>query len=79
MTAFLALVLVNTFVPLPDFVGEAGNAASRWGLLAAIAAVGVKTQFREVIEIGWKPVLLMILETLFIAALALIAIAGGWI
>ena len=79
VTAFLALVLVNTFVPLPDFVGEAGNAASRWGLLAAIAAVGVKTQFKEVIEIGWKPVLLMILETLFIAALALIVIAGGWI
>jgi uncharacterized integral membrane protein (TIGR00698 family) len=79
VTAFLALVAFNTFVPLPAFVGEFGNVASRWSLVAAIAALGVKTHFKDVIDIGWKPVMLMVLETLFIAALALIAIGGGWI
>ena len=30
--------------------------ASRWCLVAAIAALGIKTRFREIVEIGWKPV-----------------------
>jgi uncharacterized integral membrane protein (TIGR00698 family) len=79
VTAFAALVVVNSLVPIPEFVRDAGNTASRWCLVAAIAALGVKTHFREIIDIGWKPVVLMILETLFIAALALLAIWGGWI
>ena len=64
---------------MPSFVQEAGNTASRWCLVAAIAALGVKTHFSEIVDIGWKPVLLMVLETLFIAGLALIAIGGGWV
>jgi hypothetical protein len=38
-----------------------------------------KPSSSEVLEIGWKPVVLMIVETLFIAALALVAIAGRWV
>ena len=34
-------------VAVPDFVREAGNTASRWCLVAAIAALGMKTQFRR--------------------------------
>ena len=79
VTAFAALVVFNTLVPIPEFIREAGNTASRWCLVAAIAALGVKTHFREIVDIGWKPVVLMILETLFIAGLALLAIWGGWI
>ena len=47
--------------------------------MAAIAALGIKTHFSEIVEIGWKPVVLMVLETIFIASLALIAIWGGWL
>ena len=79
VTAFAALVVFNSLVPIPDFVQEAGNTASRWCLVAAIAALGVKTHFSEIVDIGWKPVVLMVLETLFIAGLALLAIWGGWI
>ena len=79
VTAFAALVVFNSLVPIPEFVREAGNTASRWCLVAAIAALGVKTHFREIVDIGWKPVVLMIVETLFIAGLALLAIWGGWI
>jgi uncharacterized integral membrane protein (TIGR00698 family) len=77
VTAFAALVVVNSFVPVPDFIREGGNIASRGCLIAAIAAIGVKTHFQEIIEIGWKPVVLMVLETVFIAGVALIAIWGG--
>lgn len=38
-------------------------------LLAAIAALGIRTSMREVMTIGLKPVLLIVGETLFIAAI----------
>ncbi|HVF36734.1 MAG TPA: putative sulfate exporter family transporter [Sphingomicrobium sp.] len=79
VAAFLVLVAANSMLPVPEMVQEAGSTASRWCLVTAIAALGMKTRFSEVAEIGWSPVLLMILETLFIAALALIAVALGWV
>ena len=79
VTAFAALVVVNSLVPIPEFVRSAGNEASRWCLVAAISALGIKTHFSEIVDIGWKPVVLMVLETVFIAGLALLAIWGGWI
>jgi len=79
VTAFAALVVVNSLVPLSELVRETGNVASRACLVAAISALGIKTHFQEIVEIGWKPVVLMVLETLFIAGLALLAIWAGWL
>lgn len=79
VTAFAALVVINSLLPVPEFVREAGSTASRWCLVAAIAALGVKTHFRDIAEIGWKPVLLMVVETMLIAGLGLTAIWAGWI
>lgn len=79
VTAFAALVLFNSLVPMPEFVREAGSTVSRWCLVAAIAALGIKTHFRDIAEIGWKPVALMVFETLLIAGLALTAMSAGWI
>jgi uncharacterized integral membrane protein (TIGR00698 family) len=79
VTAFAGLVVINSLVPIPDVIRDAGNGASRWCLVAAISALGIKTHFSEIVDIGWKPVVLMVLETIFIAALGLTAIAAGWI
>ena len=79
VTAFAALVVLNSLIPIPEFVRDAGNTASRWCLVAAIAALGMKTHFQEIMDIGWKPVVLMILETMLIAGLVLAVIWGGWI
>jgi uncharacterized integral membrane protein (TIGR00698 family) len=69
--AFALLVLLNStgWVPVP--VQELGNDASRWCLLTAMAAIGMKSQLREVVTVGIKPVVLMILETVFLALLVL--------
>ena len=69
--AFALLVLINStgWVPVP--VQEFGNDTSRWCLLTAMAAIGMKTQLREVATVGIKPVVLMILETVFLAVLVL--------
>jgi uncharacterized membrane protein YadS len=39
-------------------------------LVIAIAAAGLKTNFQELAQLGWKPVILLVLETLYIALLA---------
>jgi uncharacterized integral membrane protein (TIGR00698 family) len=69
--AFALLVLLNStgWVPVP--VQEFGNDVSRWCLLTAMAAIGMKSQLREVVTVGIKPVVLMILETVFLALLVL--------
>ncbi|MCL6740545.1 putative sulfate exporter family transporter [Sphingomonas sp. RB56-2] len=79
LAVFLALVAANSLLPVPVAVQEAGGTASRWCLVAAIAALGVRTQFKEMLGIGWKPVALMVIETLIIAGLALAAIGLGWV
>ena len=79
MTAFAALVVVNSVLTIPEVVREGGSGVSRWCLVAAIAALGLKTRFKDMAEIGWKPVALMIIETLLIASLGLVAIWAGWI
>ena len=69
--AFALLVLVNSTGWVPASVQDFGNDASRWCLLTAMAAIGMKTQLREVITVGIKPVVLMILETVFLALVVL--------
>lgn len=75
LAAFLALVLVNRWIPAPALA--VGNELSRWCLLTAIAAIGAKTRLGELAAVGIKPVLLMLGETLFLAALVLAAIQSG--
>jgi uncharacterized membrane protein YadS len=41
----------------------------------AIAALGVKTSFMQLAELGWKPVAMIVAETAFIAAVVLGGIA----
>ena len=42
--------------------------------LAAIAAAGLKTNFQELAKLGWQPVLMLVVETLFIAIFGLVFI-----
>ena len=74
--AFAVLVAMNStgFVPHP--VQEFGNSASRWFLVLAIAAIGMKTQLKQIAAVGIKPVLLMLGETVFLAGLVLVAGVG---
>jgi len=68
---FAVLVALNSTGWLPEVVTTAGSDFSRWALVSAIAAIGMKTQVRELAAVGLKPVLFMIGETVFLAVLAL--------
>lgn len=66
---FVLLVLLNSFVHLPDVVASTGQTLSRTFLVAAMAAIGIKTHLKDILSVGWKPVALVVLETLFLATL----------
>ena len=71
LLAFVAIVLVNSagFIPAP--VADGLVALSRWCLVTAIAALGIKTSLQKLAVVGWKPVALMVGETVFLAVLVL--------
>ena len=71
MVAFAVLVAINSSGWLPHALAESGANLSRGCLVAAIAAVGMKTQWREIVNVGLRPVVLMVGETIFLAALVL--------
>jgi uncharacterized integral membrane protein (TIGR00698 family) len=67
--AFVVLVAVNSLNVLPAAVVSAGNSTSQIFLVASMAAIGMKTHLKDILSVGWKPVALMVLETVFLAAL----------
>ena len=69
--AFAALVVVTSLGWIPSPVVDAGSIISRWCLVTAIAAIGMKTSLKSLADMGMKPVLLVVLETLFLAAIVL--------
>lgn len=71
LLGFAALVALNSLGLLAKPVVDAAGEVSRWCLVTAIAALGMKTSFKELMAAGWRPVALMVAETAWIAALVL--------
>lgn len=71
---FVALVALNSMGGVPVAVQEGLNNVSRICLVVAIAALGIKTSFRQLARAGWKPFTLLLVETLWMAAFVLAAI-----
>ncbi len=72
---FLALATINSFELIPEIVVSGLNDISRWALLIAISAVGMKTSLRKVLDVGGQAIVLIVAETVFIA---FFIVAGLW-
>lgn len=72
---FAGLVVVTSLGWVPSTAIEAGSIISRWCLVTAIGAIGMKTSLRSLVDMGLKPVMLVVMETLFLAAIVLGALA----
>lgn len=74
LLVFVVLVLISSTGLLTESV--VGNIfdVSRWCLVTAIAALGMKTSFKDLAAAGWKPAFLIASETAWIACLTLIAL-----
>lgn len=71
LIAFIALVAVNSLGLLPPLAQSALRDMSGWALVGAIAALGVKTSLKDLLTVGPRAIALVVLETLWIAALVL--------
>jgi uncharacterized integral membrane protein (TIGR00698 family) len=67
--AFFALVIVNSLGWVPQAAADVAGELSRWCLVAAIAAIGMKTSLKELSVVGMRPVVLMVLQTIALAGL----------
>lgn len=71
LIGFIALMLLNSFVSLPEFVIEAGTQVSRFFLVVSITAIGMKSNLGKLAEVGVLPIVMIVIETLWIALLIL--------
>jgi len=74
LIGFASLVGLRSAGILSGAPIELANDVSRWCFVAAIAALGMKTSFKKVFAAGWRPVCLMVAETIWIAGLVLLSI-----
>ncbi len=71
---FVILVVVNSLGFVPSAVGTALSDFSRLCLVVAIAALGIKTSFQQLAEAGWRPLTLLLVEPVWMAAFVLVAL-----
>lgn len=71
LVAFVCLVAVNSTGLLPPLLTDAMSETSRGCLVVAIAALGLKTSLQKLSSVGWRPIALLVGETLFLAALVI--------
>jgi uncharacterized integral membrane protein (TIGR00698 family) len=75
LVAFAVLVAINSTGKVPAAVTAALQEASRWCLVLAIAALGTRTSLGDLAKVGWKPVALIVGETVFVGLLVLAGLA----
>ena len=66
---FGVLVALNSFVAMPRQLLVVAGDASRFALVLAISAIGMRTSLKELTVLGMKPVVLMVTETMFLAGI----------
>lgn len=71
LIAFALLVLITSTGIIPAPVLEAAKNTSRWCLVIAIAALGMKTTLKSVAAVGPRAIALLVGETVFLLLLVL--------
>lgn len=78
LLAFIVLVLLASVGAFTPGIIQGASDTSRWMLVTAIAAAGVKTSFEDLLKLGWLPVLMLVGETIFIATFVMaVVLLGG--
>ena len=65
-----ALVIVISLHWVPPPLITAMQDTSRWCLVVAIAGLGVKTSIQQLAQVGWRPIAVLLANTVFLAVLA---------
>ena len=71
LVGFVMMMLVNSFFVLPESVVEVGSQISRFFLIVSIAAIGMKSNLGQLINVGVRPIIMIFAETLWLALIIL--------
>lgn len=74
LVGFAICVLLNSYAPVPAGLKDFFIEASRFMLVTAIAAIGLKSDLKSLAAVGPKPIILMVTETAWIALFFLICL-----
>jgi len=74
LIAFIVMMLLSTSQLLPPNWISATSEISRHSLVLAIAAAGIKTSIEDLLNMGWKPLVLFVMETIFIGVFVLFCV-----
>ena len=74
LVVFALLVVINSLGVIPAPALVALKSISRWCLVTAIAALGMKTSLKAMAEVGGRAIALIVGETVFLALLVLVIV-----
>lgn len=74
---FMVLVVLNSLQVLPQEVITLFSDISKWFLVMAIAAIGMKTSFQVFFSLGWGPLILLAVDAVFIFLVFFTAVVLG--
>jgi len=75
VVAFLIFAALNSIGLIPAVVSHFLGEVSRWALLIAIAAVGMKSSPKTIFNVGGQAILLIVAETVFLGIFILVGLA----
>ncbi|MEM9618168.1 MAG: putative sulfate exporter family transporter [Pseudomonadota bacterium] len=67
LLGFAALMIANSVGLIPDAIRPQLAGASRFALVMAVSALGVKTSLKELFEVGPKPIAALLAQTAWLA------------
>ena len=71
VVAFAAIVVVNSIGLIPTIAQQWLQTLSTWLLVISMSAIGMKSNMKDFATVGFRPILLMVSETVFLAALVI--------
>ena len=71
VVAFALLVAINSAGLIPAALQQALQTLSTWLLVISMSAIGMKSHLKDFATVGFKPILLMVSETVFLAILVI--------
>ncbi|WP_200833593.1 MULTISPECIES: YeiH family protein [Spiribacter] len=78
LLGFLALVGINSLGWLPAPLMAVLATTSTACLITAVAALGIQSQIGEMLKLGWRPITVIVLQTLFMGAMGAMLV-GYWL
>jgi len=76
---FALCLLINSSGFIPMVLSGFLSSVSQWFLVFAIAGLGVSTSLKSMMELGGKSILLMVLQTIALLAIAILAVSTDYI